>query len=392
MNADRLTARRVRLGDIADVRWGDTQTTKAAYRSEGFLAYSAAGPDGFMDHFDHDGPGIVLSAIGAQCGKTWYAYGRWSCIKNTIYLKGQEGAADTRFLYYATALPDFWPKRGAAQPFISQGDARNCELILPALPTQRRIASILGAYDDLIEVNRRRIAVLEEMARGLFEEWFVRFRFPGHESVPIEDTPDGPLPKGWTWKPFSALADFINGFAFKPSHFGDEGLPIVKIPELKNGVSAKTPRNCGHEVPDRLHIKDGDLLFSWSGTFAISEWAGGGALLNQHLFAVTPRLGWCRGFIKEALISALPKFDNQGVGAIMKHIRRSALDQTVVAIPSNASIVDYANRFFGAQYAQLVTLRRANQHLAAARDLLLPRLISGQLSVTQAECELEAAS
>lgn len=278
-----------------------------------------------------------------------------------------------------------------AQRNLSVGTIRKFPIPMHPLETQRRIAGILGAYDDLIEVNRRRLEVLEAMARGLFTEWFIRLRFPGHENAVIEDAPEGRLPEGWSWEPFSGLADFVNGFAFKPSHFEGKGLPIVKIPELKNGVSANTPRNSGEEIPERWHIKDGDLLFSWSGTLAISEWACGNALLNQHLFLVTPKREYGRGFIKEALISALPKFGSQGVGATMKHIRRSALDQTMVAIPNDHSIIDRANRLLDAQYAQLVAIRQLNQNLATARDLLLPRLISGQLSVTQAERELEAA-
>lgn len=302
---------------------------------------------------------------------------------------------DPRFVFYSmrTLAGEIRVRATGAQTrIVNKTVFSEIAISVPPLEIQRRIASILGAYDDLIEVNRRRITVLEEMARGLFAEWFTCFRFPGHENVPMLDTKDGPLPEGWSWVPFSELANFINGFAFKPSHFEDEGLPIVKIPELKNGLSAMTPRNSGKDVPMRLHIKDGDLLFSWSGTFAISEWTGGNALLNQHLFLVTPKHELGHGFTKNALIAALPKFDNQGVGATMKHIRRSALDQTVVAVPSTPSIIDRARRFFDAQYAQLVAIRRSNQSLSAARDLLLPRLISGQLSVAEAERELEEAA
>src|SRR5690554_5083741 len=96
--------------------------------------------------------------------------------------------------------------RPAAQPGLSVKVLGQQSVRMPSRQNQEQIAAILGAYDDLIEVNRRRVAVLEEMARGLFEEWFVRFRFPGHENVPIVDTPDGPLPEGWS---FDALENFL---------------------------------------------------------------------------------------------------------------------------------------------------------------------------------------
>jgi type I restriction enzyme S subunit len=119
------------LGDIAQIEWGDTSVTKASYSTGGFRAFSASGPDGFMDYFDFDRTGIVLSAIGANCGLTWYASGKWSCIKNTICFWADEAKTTNEFLYFATKGKDFWPRRGSAQPFISQGDARAIKLVIP---------------------------------------------------------------------------------------------------------------------------------------------------------------------------------------------------------------------------------------------------------------------
>ena len=142
--------REVALGDAADLSWGDTSTTKSSYTPAGWPAYSATGPDGLLPHFDHDEDGVVISAIGAQCGKTWLARGRWSCIKNTMFMRGRH-EADTTFLFHATRSRNFWPRRGAAQPFISLGDARSTRLALPPPATQRRIAVVLSAFDELIE-------------------------------------------------------------------------------------------------------------------------------------------------------------------------------------------------------------------------------------------------
>lgn len=147
--------REVRLGDVADVNWGDTKTTKASYVESGFRAFSASGPDGWLPWADYDRVGIVVSAIGAECGKTWLAKGRWSCIKNTIRFFSSDPTIDTEFLYWATRDPNIWPRRGSAQPFISQGDARNIRLEVPPLAEQRAIAGVLGALDDKIESNRR---------------------------------------------------------------------------------------------------------------------------------------------------------------------------------------------------------------------------------------------
>ncbi|MGE8721933.1 restriction endonuclease subunit S [Leptospira terpstrae] len=120
-----------KLGEIADVNWGDTKTTKSAYVPQGYLAYSATGPDGFLEKFDFDQTGVVVSAIGANAGKTWLAYGRWSCIKNTIRMWSTDQRISTEYLYNATRERNIWPLRGSAQPFISQADARAIRINVP---------------------------------------------------------------------------------------------------------------------------------------------------------------------------------------------------------------------------------------------------------------------
>ena len=138
---------KVLLGDYTDLTWGDTNTTKNSFVSNGYLAYSASGPDGMLDHFDFEREGIILSAIGADCGKTWFATGKWSCIKNTIRFWSVSEKLDNRFLYFATREKDFWPRRGGAQPFIPQGEARNCSIPLPPLSLQFSFVEIAEQAD-----------------------------------------------------------------------------------------------------------------------------------------------------------------------------------------------------------------------------------------------------
>jgi type I restriction enzyme S subunit len=131
-------------------------------------------------------------------------------------------SVDTGYLYYALLLKG---RSGGMDSYFTGATIKHLpgeqlakiEVFLPPLGTQRRIAGILGAYDNLIEVNRRRIAVLEEMARGLFTEWFTRLRFPGHDDVAIEDTPDGPLPAGWRVVPLNELCPYNRWGASQPA-------------------------------------------------------------------------------------------------------------------------------------------------------------------------------
>jgi len=160
-----------RLGDVSDLRWGDTKVTKKSYvQTEGWPAYSASGPDGVLPYADYDRDGIVLSAIGAQCGLTWLARGRWSCIKNTIRVLEMEGGPSIYLLYYSTANPDIWPKRGSAQPFISQADARNVLVVVPSLGIDACYVRAVMPILDLIEHNQQESKNLAEIRDTLLPE------------------------------------------------------------------------------------------------------------------------------------------------------------------------------------------------------------------------------
>lgn len=124
----------VRLGDVSDLNWGDTNVTKKSYVSNGYTAFSAKGPDGFLPYYDYDRTAIVLSAIGENSGLTWLAQGKWSCIKNTMRFWSIDESLPTEYLFYATCNKIFWPLRGSAQPFISQQDARNRLIMRPIGP------------------------------------------------------------------------------------------------------------------------------------------------------------------------------------------------------------------------------------------------------------------
>ena len=259
---------------------------------------------------------------------------------------------------------------------------------LPPKSIQQTIGVSLRAFDDLIENNRRRIEILEEMARLLYREWFVHFRFPGHEDVELVDSGLGPIPEAWEIRSFAELADFVNGFAFKPEHWLDQGLPIVKIKELKNGVTSDTPRYHGPDVSKKYYVGDGSVLFSWSADLKAYVWASGPALLNQHLFDVRPH-EVSPLFIFHSLNERMDEFRARAQGTTMKHIKRSALGEVKIALPKNK----LRDQFEGLVRPMLdlqLNLSKQNRALREARDLLLPRLVSGELDVSELDLDLAA--
>lgn len=352
---------RAALKDVCEVSWGDTNVTKASYVGAGYPAFSASGCDGFLPHFDHDGPGIVLSAIGAQCGKTWFTTGKWSCIKNTIYIKATAREADIRFVFYALSDPEVWPKRGAAQPFISQTDARNVEIPLPPLPIQRRIAGILSAYDELIENSQRRIKILESMARALYREWFVRFRFPGHEAVPRVSSPLGEIPEGWEVRKLGEVLELNYGKALKKEDRSDGTFPVFGSSGIVGRHNASLVNGPGIIVGRKGNV--GSVFWCDDDFFVIdTAYFVTSALPLRYLFYVLPTLNFINS---DAAVPGLSR--NQAY----------SLELLVPPAELLSKFCGLADMFEG----QASTLQRQIQTLRRTRDLLLPRLLSGQIDV-----------
>lgn len=253
---------------------------------------------------------------------------------------------------------------------------------VPLLKEQRLVASVLDAIDDLIRNNRRRVEVLEEMARAIYREWFVKFRYPGHKDVPLVDSALGLIPGGWTIHPFAEIAKFVNGFAFKPSHWGSEGRPIIKIKELKQGVVAGTPRHPAESIAEKYWVERGDLLFSWSADLGVYLWNDEPGLLNQHLFTVRPaHPSLTIPFLFHALDRAMPQFRSRAQGTTMRHIKRSALSEVQTSIPGE-ELLERFTQTVEPMHEESARLRREGTLLETLRDLLLPKLVTGQVDVS----------
>ncbi|MDI1231316.1 MAG: restriction endonuclease subunit S [Methylobacter sp.] len=368
-----MSWRELQLGDVIRLKRGHDLPASARIAGEVPIV-SSSGITGFHNVAKATGPGVVTGRYGTL-GEIHYIEGDYWPLNTALYVEDFKGS-HPRFVAYLLKTLDLGSQNAAgAVPGVNRNTLHQLSVRIPNVETQVAIAETLKQYDDLIENNRHRIALLEESARLLYREWFVKLRFPGHELVKVVDG----LPDGWILQSLSVVADFINGFAFKPTHLQNTGLPVMKIPELRDGVSAKTPRNSGELVPKRNKIDTGDLLFSWSATLLVNEWSEGPALLNQHLFKVVPNLVFFKRFLRLALAEAIPVLLGQSVGATMQHIRKSALDSHKILVPD-----EYIRQQFSEMadsiMDQVIVLQLQNKLLAEARDSLLPKLMSGQLA------------
>lgn len=261
-----------------------------------------------------------------------------------------------------------------AQAGIRGSDLQTLNVLYPPITTQRYIADVLSAYDNLIENNQKQIKLLEEATQRLYKEWFVDLRFPGHENTPIIDG----VPEGWRKQSIDQIADYLNGYAFKPEDWGTEGKPIIKIKELNEGVTKETPRNSGDSIPTKYIVNFGDILFSWSATLTAKIWDSDEGLLNQHLFKVTPIEGIGREFVLQSIVYTLDEFRNLTTGATMKHIQRGKLKEVFVNVPDQIIMKKYSE-ISETLRNKILTLSRETELLVETRDRLLPKLMNGEL-------------
>lgn len=262
---------------------------------------------------------------------------------------------------------------------------------VPPLREQRRIASILGAYDDLIEVNRRRIAVLEEMARRLFEEWFVHFRFPGHESSSRRRP--AALPTDWQQKTFGVLVDETRD-TLDPALI-DTTTAYVGLEHIPRRSTTLDAWGAAEDVTSiKLRFRRGDILFGKIRPyFHKVVWAPFDGICSSDAIVWRPRSSEVAGLAlavasSDAFVAHSVQTSN---GTKMPRANPSVLSRYPVALPPPTLLRQFDRTVMpGVELAAL--LQAANQRLAASRDLLLPRLISGDLPVPAAERELEAVA
>lgn len=297
---------------------------------------------------------------------------------------------EPNFLFQLLRTFDFGASNaGTAVPYLTASNLGRSEVLVPPLDVQSRIVAILGAYDDLIEVNRRRIALMEEMARRLFQEWFIHFRFPGHEGVPGGDQ----LPDGWRLVPFGSLAAEVRD-AIDPSDVGG-ATPYVGLEHIPRRSTTLDDWGRSDEVTSlKLRFTRGDVLFGKIRPyFHKVAWAPIAGVCSSDAMVFRSRSADHAGLV--LAVASSDQFVAHSVqtsnGTKMPRANSGVLAQYPVPLPPE----ELLHRFNGVMFdwvEMAAVLNAANRRLVASHDLLLPRLVSGELSVAAAEHELKAAA
>ena len=370
----------VKLNDISFIKTGKLDSNAAV--ADGVYPFFTCDPNTLrINDWAYDTEAVLLAGNNASGNYTAKYYkGKFNAYQRVYIIETADAERlNIRYLCYAMNQQLRLLKTmssGSTTKFLTLGMLHGLDIPLPVIEVQDSIVTILSSYDDLIENNQKQIKLLEEAAQRLYKEWFVDLRFPGHETTPIVDG----VPEEWTSMAMNDIAEYINGYAFKPSDWGTKGKPIIKIKEMGSGITTDTPRNRGEGIPAKYIVTAGDILFSWSATLSAMIWDEEDGLLNQHLFKVIPHNGISREFILQSILKALDEFSNLTTGSTMKHIQRGKLKEVFVNVPDNVTMRKYES-ISEPMREQILTLKKQIILLKEARDRLLPKLMSGEMEV-----------
>lgn len=322
---------------------------------------------------------ILISNIRPYFKKIWLADKSGGCSNDVLVVRANEKISN-RFLYYVLSSDNFFDyavgtSKGTKMPRGDKKAIMKYKVPIYSLVEQVKIVEILRAFDKKIILNKQINHHLEQIAQAIFKSWFIDF-----------DPFGGEKPSDWKTANLTDIAEFLNGLAmqkYRPLD-NEESLPVLKIKELRQGIFDSSSDLCSANIKSQYIIQDGDVIFSWSGSLLVDFWTGGTGGLNQHLFKVSSQkydkwfyYSWTKYYLEEFIAIAADKATTMG------HITRRSLEKAKILIPNDH---DYKSigLLLAPIYRQIISNRIESRKLTEMRDTLLPKLLSGEISVNQA--------
>lgn len=280
---------------------------------------------------------------------------------------------------------------GTGVPSMTFDSYYNLVIMLPSLAIQNTISSILWNIEKKIQLNNKINDNLEQLAKTLYDYWFVQFDFPDANGNPYKTSGgkmvwnaelNRDIPEGWEVKTLLDIANFVNGLAcqkFRPKE-NEDSYRVIKIREMGTGFTEKS-EFVSKNIPDKVIIHNGDILFSWSATLDVKIWTSGTGALNQHIFKITSN-DFPKTYYYFELLNYLQHFKMQAElrKTTMGHITQDHLKQSRITIPS-LDLINKLDKIINPILEKKVKLEEENKKLASLRDWLLPMLMNGQLKV-----------
>ena len=357
------------LGDFASFQYGK-MPDKSKIVEKGYPIYSGYRIVGDYTEYMFEKPQLLVIARGVGGTGDVKISPQFSYITNlAIVITPNPEIANMRYLYYQFMCNNLrYLDTGAAQSQITIDNLRHHKTILPPITTQKRIVDILSAYDDLIENNNKRIALLEKAAEELYKEWFVRFRFPGHENTMFVNV----LPEGWEILKVSKIATLKAG-GDRPVVFSNDPTEQCPIPVFSNGLD-----NDGlYGYTDKAIIEKESVTISARGTVGFVCLRRKPYVPIVRLVSIVPK----DQFVTPLYLYYYLQRDSViANGTSQQQITVPMVSRKRIIIPPNSLLQEFDKREYS-MWNLIEKLKEQNQNLIKQRDLLLPRLMSGKLEV-----------
>ena len=361
-------------------------TRQRSERQGEYPYYGAAGIIDSVDDYIFNGKYLLIAEDGSvitEDGKPvlQLVNGRF-WVSNHAHVVQGKLPISTEFLYYTLSnVFILGYLTGTAQPKLSQTNLKSIKLSLPPLSVQRKVTFILSAYDDLIENNTRRIKILEDMAQTLYQEWFVHFRFPGHESVPMVESPLGPIPNGWELRSFGEIS----------LNFDRRRKPLSG--RVRSTMQGEYPYYGAAKVLDHIndYLFDGRYLLVGEDGSVVTEdgkpvlqLVTGKFWVNNHTHVVQGKVPISTNFLY--LFMSNVAISGYVTGTAQPKINQQNLNRIPVILPPR-SLLERFNKVIEPNFDKITTLNLKNANIRQTRDLLLPKLISGEIDVSELDID-----
>ncbi|MBE0470390.1 MAG: restriction endonuclease subunit S [Methyloprofundus sp.] len=336
---------------------------------------------GFHSEKRVEAPGVVIGRSGSIGGGQYLDEPFWP-LNTTLWVKDFKGH-NPRYVYYLLKSIDFTSFNvGAGVPTLNRNHLAGIKVKNISHDQEIKIANTIAKYDDLIENNKRRIALLEESARLLYREWFVHFRFPGHEHVKIISG----LPEGWSELKIEEVGEVVTGKTplTKKSNYYGGLIPFVKTPDMHGNVyvlnTDQTLTEEGAATQANKFIPKDSLIVSCIGTLGVVAISATDCQTNQQINSVVPFDSNHNLYLYFTFKMLKPRLEAMGGGATMGNVNKSKFSSLNIVMPSGFLLNAFKD-FADPVFQQILILQKQNQKLTQARDILLPRLMNGDLAV-----------
>lgn len=380
-----------RIGELSGVfGGGKLGLTKASYRPSGFPAFSAAGQDGFVDRHEYAVPGVVLSSIGARCGKCFYAQNFWTTLANVQAILPDTSQLDPKYLWFYVNDERYWHRSGSAQPFIRPSTVKGAWIALPPLPEQRKIAAILSSVDEAIESTQAVIDRLGVVKKAMMSDLLTR-GIPGRHQR-FKMTEIGEIPEEWEVVKLDAVARRGSGHTPNKHHpeYWDGNVKWVSLRD-----SAQLDRLYIHDTVAKITpegIANSSAVEHPAGTVVLSRDAGvGKSAITTDVMAVSQHfMAWVCGplldnhYLYFRLQFMKPEFERIAIGNTIKTIGLPYFKLLEVPLPPVGEQREVAAVLKAIEMRLFKEVDLA-AGIKAVKSALMSVLLTGEVRVTPAE-------